>query len=380
MGADKVRLEVTLVDRRELDERDNTISAQVSNAWEEDGRKWLDVFTTNSSRFPGILSKRTICLEDYIVYSVTLYDDQFEQGYTEGFTSGERDQKEAFECLENICGESEVVTSFNIPKDAEDGRVSAKVGPKRIEITLRMTGGAGTEKKLVVTDVIGPSGFYNHYSVSGRTWNTARTKLDKQITTLWASSHWIAKVESYLAGGQGSAVDHFTSSDGDKAWVYIETMLLKFKPAEIAVITGWDACPADDDLDYASYGGEFFGPQYQSQHWTKGPSHYAPKTAYYRVAGDEVGAMLHREQRGAWEKAGGVPPEQSLKEMLRSSAEKKEDAGVGDESSSGGSQESDDRCSECGGTACSSAYCFEDDGIAGLGVPFIGGRSRRTLH
>lgn len=316
----------------------------------------------------------TISLDDYIIQSITMYDNQYTGGYTELYSPNEYDQTQAFECLEGICEEEDVVSSIGQIKEVEDEKLSGLAGPKRIEITLKSHNGILPEKKLVVTDVMPPSGHYKEYSVRGRQWQGK--KLEKAENTLWGSSNWLARIDAYLPGGQGSATDHFSPQNQDQAWSTLERMFYKFKPAELTVIRNW-TLGDDDDPIMDIYGGEWYGPTQRSQHWTnRVPAAYAPKEAYYRVAGDEVGAVIHREQQKIWEKEGSPDPEESLKEMLETKAEKKaETEANGDPDGSGkDSKTSDDRCNECGGNDCPAAWCNEDAYAVGVsgGIPVDG--------
>ncbi len=324
---------------------------------------------------------RDVNLDQYTIVSITLYDKTYEEGYTEPYGGVEYDQILAFEVLEEIYKEEDLVTSLGKINEVEDKAVSSLIGPKRLEITLRALGNAGS-KKLVVTDVVPPTGHYQRYSVSGREWETYQKKLDKGISTFWATSHDLIRVDAYLGGGAGSATEHFTPLDQERAWAALEKMFLKFKSAEVQVLKNWEVneagAAADDNW---GYGGEWYGPNNRSQHYTNRlPSHYEPKKpekAHYRVAGDEVGAVIHLAQKKVWEEEGSPDAGQSLKEMLEAKeTEKKSDAGdaASDGGSSGGSTEEPDfSCDDCGGDECHPAYCLKDFGAGMSGGVVIDG-------
>jgi hypothetical protein len=326
---------------------------------------------------------RDVNLDLYTIVSITLYDKTYEDGYTEPYGGVEYDQILAFEALEEIYRDEELVTPLGKINEVEDKAVSSLIGPKRLEITLRALGNAG-EKKLVVTDVVPPKGNYQNYSISGREWATYQKKLDKVPSTLWATTYDLVRVDAYLGGGNGSATEHFTPRDQERAWAALEKMFIKFKPAEVQVLKNWEVdlvggAAVDDNW---GYGGEWYGPNNRSQHYTnRVPSHYAPKRpekAHYRVAGDEVGAVIHLEQKKVWEEEGSPDAEQSLKEMLEAKeAEKKGDAGdtASDGGSSGGStEESDFSCDDCGSDECHPTYCLKDFGVGVAGGLLIDGR------
>ena len=322
----------------------------------------------------------SVTMDEVIVQSITLYDNDYPKGYTEPYSEVEHDQIQAFEALSCICEEEHVVTSLNATEEKlEDDTLSGLIGPKRLEITLRTTGMTG-DTKLVVTDVMPPSGHYSSYSVAGRLW---RNKiLERVISTKWSSSCWLARIDAFLGGMGGSATDHFTPQNQEQAWATLEKMFYKFKPAELTVVKNWTPADQDDDDDWG-YGGEWYGPAHRSQHWTnRTPSTYAPKEAHFRVAGDEVGAVIHKEQLKTWEEEGSPNPEQSLKEMLEAKAEKKAEAGsTSDGGASGGgttTPASDDGCADCGSTSCPPHMCEQDFGIGtGGGIPIDGSY---TIH
>jgi len=375
MGENKVRLEVSLVKRCELDKIDGAFDADVTRAWVEDKSKWLTVMVPYHL---GGIAMLTVTLDDYIIKSVTLYDGTYTQGYTEAYGPSEHEQIQAFECLENICEEEEVVSSIGRLKE-EDTELSGLVGPKRLEITLR-SHGSTVERKLVVTDLMPPTGHYRYYSVSGREWKVYQKKLDRLNTTLWGSSAWLSRIDAYLAGGEGSCTEHFTPQNQEEAWGLLEKMFYKFKPAEITVLKNWTIDEAGDDDDDWGYGGVFYGPTHGGQHWTnRSPAAYAPKEAHFRVAGDEVGAVIHREQKKIWEESGSPSPQDTLQAILEPKIEKKDEAGDDDDASGNSSSTTDDSCSECGGDDCHPAYCVQDFGIAAFGpaIPVDGGY---TVH
>ncbi len=230
----------------------------------------------------------SVSLSNYTIESTTLYDEQYKNGYTESYLDTDKDQSQAFEFLEACCDEEYVVSSVGGIKEVEDKKLSGVDGPKRIEITLRNFGVVPGETKIVVTDVVAPTGFYRDYSVSGRQWNVLRTELSKGVTTMWGHAVWISRLDTHLAQGSGSANEHFTVQDREAAWAALHERFSKYKYAEIQLIKNWTVSDgADSDLDWG-YGEVYAGPVNRSQHWTqRTPSTYGPKEAHYRVAGDE---------------------------------------------------------------------------------------------
>ncbi len=312
----------------------------------------------------------SVSLSNYTVESITLYDKQYTSGYTESYSDTDEDQSQAFEILESCCDEEDIVSSVGGIKEAEDKQLSGVDGPKRIEVTLRKFGMIPGEIKLVVTDVVAPTGFYRDYSVSGREWSVPYKELTKGVTTMWGHGVWISRLDTHLAQGSGSANEHFTVQDQPKAWDTLHERFSKYKHHEIQLIKNWTV--SEDiglDPDWG-YGEGYAGPINRSQHWTnRTPSNYGPKEAHYRVSGDEVGAVLYRKQKEAWEEEGRPDPEQSLQKMLESVKDSKES----DPEPEANTQRV---CSDCGGTGCDETYCNSEFGLGGwignlAGIPRI---------
>lgn len=337
-----------------------------------------------------IYEKGGICMQDvdpaaFTIYSITLYDTQHRNGYKEAYGTSEEGQKSAWEVLEQICAEENVTASLCNTKPREN-TVSSLIGPKRLEITLRTIGGVGPEKKLVVTDLMPPAGHYKYYSVAGRLWEDYHKKLKGTTETFWGSTYWLARIDAFLGGSAGSATDHFTPQNEEQAWASLEKMWYKFQPAEITVIKNWTVAETgttaavDDDI----YGEAWYGPARNSQHWTqRTPSAYdtKPIVAHFRVAGDEVGAVIYREQQEAWtQEHGDKTPAETLAELLAPPAEKKDE--VGAQQASGSDSDTPATvsvCDECGGPACTPAFCVEDLDLAAFGGRVVVD-GRYTIH
>lgn len=322
----------------------------------------------------------TVAMDDIIIRSITLCDITYPKGYTEAYSENEHEQVEAFEMLSACSEEEHIITSLSNPTgEAEEQELPGLVGPKRIEVTLRAHNGA-PDIRLVVTDIMPPAKHYSVYTVTGRIWRGKA--LEKAISTRWASSMWLARIDTYLGGTDGSATEHFTLKDQKQAWAALEKSFYKLKPAELRIIQNWDV-KNDSSEEWTGYGSEWFGPTHRSQHWTsRAPYNYTPAKAHFRVAGDEVGAVLYQKQLQSWEEEGKIPPDKSLKELLETKAEKESDAeSTSDKSSSEkDTQVIDDNsgCPDCGKTSCPPHMCEQDFGIGtGGGITLDGSY---TIH
>lgn len=318
------------------------------------------------------LVMRDLHMGAYLLSAITLHDEDNPKGYTETYTTDEKGQSEAFETLKDIFKEYDVITPMRKNSEKEKGnKLPGLVGPKRLEVVLRKLGQPGVERRVVVTDLMSPAQHFSSYSVSGRTWEVYQKKLRRlPIETTWSSSHWLARIDTYIGGLMGSSVEHFTQSTQKDAWAMLERLWAKFKPAEILVVKNWDVNVDSDDDEFADawqYGG-YAGGAGGGEHWTnRTPPYYdiTPKVAHYRVSGDEVGAVLYREQVKVWEEEGSPTPEQSLKEVLeakeKTSAEKK----ISTTKSSTTKGSSNGVCNGCGAVGCDAVECIDADALGG---------------
>ncbi len=275
--------------------------------------------------------------------------------------------------MESVCEEEDITSSIDKIKEEEDEKLSGRLGPMRIEATLKAFSNQ-TERKYVVTGLTPPGGYFNSYSLSGRLWIKHPERLSKASVTSWNTNNYLTRIDAYLPGGIGSATDYFSNMNQPKAWETLERMFSKFKEPELMLVRNWevDEVVVDGDYDICGYSGQWYGNTNRSQHWTnRTPAAYAPKVpdkAHYRVAGDEVGAVIHIEQRGTWEKEGSPSPEQSLEEMLEPIVEKKPEAGTNSASNGSGatSQAPSGSCDECDGDDCLPGWCEEVGAYAGV--------------
>ena len=298
-----------------------------------------------------------------------MYDREHPDGHKELLLTNDKEQTEAFETLESLCESEEIVTHIGSLKETKEKPVSRVSGPRRIEVSLRVIL-TGQEIKLVVTDVMAPAGHYRDYSVTGRKWRILHNELDKSTTVAWGLGYNITKLETFLGGG-GSTVQSFTSGGQENAWSTLKRLFDDFRPVEIVILKNWDVNPTDDLVDFGGgYGEAWTGDTHRTQHWTNHtPVNYAPQKAYYRVAGDEVGAVIHREQKEVWENEGSLNPAESLEEILKSKSNKSVTNPPKVETSP-------DLCTGCGGVNCNPGYCNEDIDLAMFGGGVINGGHR----
>ena len=318
---------------------------------------------------------RDLHLSTYIIAAITLYDVLNPKGYVETYCKDEKAQDEAFETLEDIFKEYDVITPMRKNSEPEEeDKLSVLVGPKRLEVVLRKLGEPGIERRVVVTDLLSPAQHFSSYSVAGRTWEVYQKKLRRlPIEHTWSSTHWLVRIDAYIGGLMGSSVEHFTQATQQKAWAVLEELWAKFKPTEILVIKNWEVNidGEEDELEDAWQYGGCVGAG--GGHWTgRAPAHYdvTPRVAHYRVSGDEVGAVLYREQVKVWEKEGSPTPEQSLQEMLEAEKETSVEKKISTTKRPGNGV-----CNGCGAVGCDAVECID---VAALGGTLIDGTY--TVH
>jgi hypothetical protein len=336
----------------------------------------------------GGVAEQYVSLEEYYIVEIVYTSDEFPEVMEETYLTTDDDQESAFHVLLDIFeeeAEGGPLEGCFRRRSKEENLSANPQGPKRIEVTLQEIGRLNVMKRLVVTDVLPPGGHWADYSMSGRSWEVHNKKLRKATETYWSSCFYLTRIDAYLGGGSGSCTSHFSASKATLAWKELGRMFSKFQPAEVKVVKEWavegkssdTGGEIDDDIGAYSFGyNEWQG--HQNRHWTnKSPSaygtNYGPMKAYYRVAGDEVGAKLLLEQKKTWEEENpGKTPEQALKEILEVKEEKKAEAeadntpaketGVGIRVMAFGG-----RCSQCQGLSCLPGRCLQEYDLAAYG-------------
>lgn len=329
---------------------------------------------------------RDIEFDRYLVTSITLYDDMYEDGYTESYGTVAYDQNEAFALLEKLSGEENIGTSVGqIIEKGGKAVAGGLTGPKRLEIIARIKASHRNihtfgNRKVIVTSVVPPAGHYKTHTISGREWLSGREHLGKGLCTLYSSSYNLMRIDSYPGQGAGSSSDHFTTLNQEDAWESLERLFGEFKTEDLQKIRGWnaelqkirdwnaDAAGKEWEDEMAPYGGsQSLGSGSQNRvggQDFKGT--HTPQEAHFRVAGDEVGIAIHQEQEKAWKEGGETSPKESLKKLLELKTEKKETAG----------STAPNRthlgvvtvcCKKCGGTQCHPTLCLKGFGTQATG-------------
>lgn len=364
MGSNEVRIEIEVVESRKSNQEDAFFEADVCRVWRTLAKeKWLTCLYEDRGTV-----MRDLQIDVYSISAITLYDSSNPKPFIETYSFNKADQKDAFETLEELFKEYNVVTflrtaSFkdNI-KNTEEDKLPNLIGPKRIEVILSGKHHVGLEKRLVVTDVLPPAFHFYSHCIKGRLWKDFPKELRKDaVDTVWSSSHNISRIEVYLGGQAGSSIEHYTVISQDKAWKTLEKLWDNMKPVEVDIVKKWDVAPKeDDDLDIAT-------------HWTNTtPTWYSrskitPQKAHFRVAGDELGAVLYREQKKIWKEEGNLNPEQSLKEMLESKKKFKDNKKkTSTENTAHNISGSNSVCSSCGAFNCDAIECIDIPGCEGF--------------
>lgn len=376
-------------------------------------------YATTLGAFGDVTAMMDLNLKNYYIETIHVQGEGYGD-LIEMFEHAEEDQNEAFQILGNAVEASEVESADeegfraleSAGEEPEEKNVehAVKGGPRRVEVKFRGRRGRANEdgKRVVLVSVTSPAGRFAYTTAQGREWGNkifryGRWEHDllKACRSFNSTDYWPQEVVSYEGGPAGSImIESFKEEEAEKGWAAIEKYYYKFKKAELAVLRTWEphksaatAAGQDDDdaWDDFGYGG-------YHQHWTqRGPAHYAPRKAYFRVAGDEIGVTLHREQSQKKEKTGvssGSPP--TLKEML--AAEKASGGQEGDQkkakapgtvppsttsprrdiSNPRGSQSTGARFCDCGSPTCEDCYWGALLGEAPPGAVIL--PPNRTVH
>ena len=314
----------------------------------------------------GAIVMRSVTLDHYIIEAITLYDEDFPDGYTESFSSLEHAQIEAFGSLVQIYRDYEFITTVGSEALADEEEVSLVpqqlIGPKRVEVTIRAPVG-GLEKRCVLLDMLCPAGRYPHYTATVREW-VPSGGLNARKTVYASTSRDIVRIEEFKGGSLGSTTEHFTVAQQKMAWAAAEKAFKLLKKAEVIVATHWGPSggPEPEEATPATRHDRFGDPQwaggaYSGQHHTTHYQKAVPDPAFFRTSGDEEGAAIHKEQQAIWEEEGSPSAEDSLKEMLASKP--------GEEAVIEATLKT---CPDCGGTDCPAAWCMADVEFAGMGM------------
>ena len=371
-------LEIKLISRREVDERDaefRTFILGVPDPTTTPGR----YITTGFSERIGD-ARCDLNLENYYVTNLIWTLDGTEQVIqSEDFDRSPESQNNAFEMIQEVVR----VEGDNLTREEKDVGMP---GPKRIEIEIQRNGilchsgtvsrGVSEKKKIVVTGYLPPLNQFNH-TVRGRVFYQVSKSLGQTVEAFHSDQWWITKLETYN-GNNTSSLQSIGRGEQDKAWEKVGKFLKEdMNESERTVLKNWVPPLADLDDDYDLY------PNAGGDYWGRGASAYQPPVAEFRVSGDEIGAKIHLEQMERLVQKGNF----TAKEMLAEAEKKKKaEKSTGTKHSTSISASSaSERSGSHGGFNC--AYCQlpncngcdPDFGEAWGALPFLG-RGRHLIH
>jgi len=370
MGEAKAGLEVELIEREHphvdmLDEHSvnehsfyATVLGYESRAY---GSSILKIFYEH-----GGFVMRDINVDQFWIVSATYTPgDNLPGSFTDIYGLTFDEQESAYEMIQGVIMEEDLQGPlFTIPEEGEKQVTARSTGPRRLEITVKNP--LGIEKKLVVTDILGPAGQWNNYNLSGR--ELKDKKLSIGVEPFHAPAWRVLRVDTILGQGQGSAIEHYGPDQASqkRAWQVLEKIWCKFSDSEKRICRAWtpaeETARAQTEEEWADGWGNYgYGG---NQHWTnRTPSRYQPEViepAHYRVKGDVVGAELFRKQEE--EQGEALSLEAALEFM-----EKKDEAGDDDSSADAADSSSDTSSGDSSSTAGSEgegSSAGGDDGSA----------------
>jgi len=230
----------------------------------------------------------------------------------EDFSTADETQNEALQFIEQFLADEEGFQSLEAERKAD---VSEKqIGPRRVELLVQERNPSrlpATQKRLVVTSLIEPSGNFRSYLLTGREWRSMEKRdLSKITSTMNSDAVDVLEVFIYDAGSIYTEEREPFSTEVAKqqtAWKRALREFGRLDEPEKVQLRYWDGMagmsPAvfkpttthypevDPDFDEYAYTGGWMG---------RTPSTYKPHPphkAYFRVAGDSVGTELLRKQQ-----------------------------------------------------------------------------------
>ena len=275
-----------------------------------------------------------LILDGYIIKAIII---KFPEGPKEQtFRDNPQDQKEAFETIQQFL------------KDEEEEEKEEE-SPRRVEIVIRRKREGWTETRLVVVSFSPPLGQFNYSAVRGRAWRPYRKNLSVASEHFSSTTHEISQIIC-INGKDGLVLQDtygYDLLDQTKAWIRLEREFKSLTNAEIEIIRSWKV-----GNGHAIIGG-YSSSGYPSNYWNRVPDAYQPRppaVAYFRVAGDQLGMEILKEQQER-----GEPP--SLEELIAAEKEK----GPTAESAPVAPQTGDQLC-DCGSHTCDDCWA---DGLPG---------------
>lgn len=286
---------IEIVARNELEKVDAKFTGFVTRAWYlEDRVKYI---TLNSTGFMADLN-----LSNYVITCIWWQSGTGVTLDQLSFSHGAEDQNEAFETLQGLLeepGDEEFEDKGSAAK-----MVTAKGGPRRIEMTLKMRDSCMVIRDLVLTEFLPPKGQFVCSTVKGRIYKSKNGPLEKEICSAMNSDTWIVTESRQYPGGFSPPVTAYYGSVSSKecqnrAWERAKVFLNGLKDPEIKVLKSWEPVSeyeVDDEDDLYGYD---LGVHYTQ----KVPQHYAgntykvepPEPAMFRVRGDKLGELLYLE-------------------------------------------------------------------------------------
>lgn len=209
------------------------------------------------------------------------------------FKHNQEEQNEAYETLEGLL-EMEERT-----EDHEEETMTIMAGPKRMEVELKQINLPTMVRSLVVTTIMRPKEYFKSYMLGGRIYKKCGT-LDNFKSTAMSSDMWmITEIREYPGGFSSPSVSYYVDSNVETrefAWNKVANFLEDLKPVELGVINNWRCkgnLVVDDELDMYGYADSHYTQRVPYAY--RDHTSYKPPVALFRVAGDEIGELLHHD-------------------------------------------------------------------------------------
>jgi hypothetical protein len=298
MERDKAQLEVCVVSRDEADQVEAEYWATVVRAYLVEGVPYLQVL----EQINYATVQCDLSMENYLIRAVLLGEVDGSGPVHEPYSTSREDQNDAFETIKKLLEEEADFRKMEEEKEEKAGPTLI-AGPKRLEILFQAWTLGHEQVRYVVTSFTGHTGHHKYCSVVGRKWEKHPSILAKTQSSVHSNTHSIKQIFVYAGGVTGAATVEsigVVKEEQDRGWKIVEREYLKMMQAELNVVKRWDVASGlgTDEED------EMFG---EASYWNRTPYAYRPvppPIAYFRVAGDEIGVTIHREQQKKMELVG----------------------------------------------------------------------------
>lgn len=207
------------------------------------------------------------------------------------FKHNQEEQNEAYETVEGLL-EMEERT-----EDHEEKTMTTMAGPKRMEVDLKQINSPIIVRSVVVTTIMRPKEHFKSYMLGGRLYKECGTLENFKSTAMCSDMWMIAQIREYPGGFSSPSRSYYTNLNVEArefTWNKVANFIEGLKPVELGVINNWHCkgnLVVDDEEDMYGYAHAHYTQRVPYAY--RNQAVYKPPVAMFRVAGDEIGELLH---------------------------------------------------------------------------------------